>query len=89
MHIVSKDISLSYAENFTQHAKRWPFHSYRPIQIPLQTVQVQMRRLVTSRLIRIYTVCHSVIDFWLKPLFATMDVYKLSDVMGERGGVKW
>ena len=32
----------------------------------------------TNRLIRIYTVCHSVIDFSLKPLvFATMDVSEL------------
>ena len=33
----------------------------------------------TSLLIRIYTVCHSVIDFLLKPLFATMDVSKFRD----------
>ena len=39
-----------------------------------------MRRLVTSRLIRIYTVCHSVIDFFLlKPLFATMDESNFKD----------
>ena len=38
-----------------------------------------MRRLVTSRLIRIYTVCNSVIDFWLKPLLATMGVSKFRD----------
>ena len=40
----------------------------------LQTVQIQMRRIVT-----IYTVCHSVTDFWLKSLFATMNVSKFSD----------
>ena len=47
----------------------WPFQ-------PLQTVQIQMRWLVTSRLIRIYTFCLSVTDFWLNHLFATMDVSK-------------
>ena len=30
-------------------------------------------------LIWICTVCHSIIDFWLKPLFATMDVTKFGD----------
>ena len=34
---------------------------------------------VMSRLIRIYTVCHSIIDFWMKTLFATMDVSKFRD----------
>ena len=38
--------------------------AYSPIQTPLQTMQIQMRRLVTSRLIRIYTVCHFCIDFF-------------------------
>ena len=36
-------------------------------QIPLQTVSIQMRRLVTSRLIWIYTVCHSIINFLMNP----------------------
>ena len=40
-----------------------PFHPYRPIQIPLQTVQLQMRRLETSRLIRIYT-CLLRLIYW-------------------------
>ena len=41
--------------------------------ISFQTVQMQMRQLVMSHHIRIHTVCHSVIYFWLKPLFPTMD----------------
>ena len=45
----------------------------------LQTVQIQMRRLIMSRLIRIFIVCHAVVDISLKPLFATMDVSKLRD----------
>ena len=40
-----------------------------------ETVQIQMRQLVTC-LIWIYTVCHSVVDCWLKPLFAKMNVSK-------------
>ena len=38
-----------------------------------------MRRLLTSHLIRIYTVCYSVIDLWLKLLFTTMNVSKFKD----------
>ena len=38
-----------------------------------------MRRFLTSRLIWIYTVCHSVIDFRLKPLCASVDMSKLKD----------
>ena len=38
-----------------------------------------MRQLITSRLIWICTVCHSVIDFRLKPLFASMDVSNFID----------
>ena len=38
-----------------------------------------MRRLIGSRLIWIYTVCHSVWDFWLMSLFTTMDVSKIKD----------
>ena len=69
-------------------AKNEPFHPRSPIQIPLQRVQIQMRWLVMSHLIRIYTVCHSyqdlhccysVIDFWLKLLFATMDMSKFRE----------
>ena len=37
--------------------------SLQTIHTPLQIVQIQIRGLITSRLIRIYTVCHSVIDF--------------------------
>ena len=33
----------------------------------------------TARLIRIYIVCHSVVDFRLKPLFASMDMSKFKD----------
>ena len=32
-----------------------------------------------NRLIRIYTVCHSVFDFRLKPLFASVDMSKFND----------
>ena len=35
--------------------------------------------LVTSRLIRIYTVSNPFIDLCLKPLFATMDLSKFRD----------
>ena len=36
-----------------------------------------MRRLVTSRLIRIYTIYHSISDFFLfKPVFASMKMAK-------------
>ena len=38
-----------------------------------------MRRLILSGLIRICTVCHFLIDFWLKPIFAAMDVSKFVD----------
>ena len=38
------------------------FHPCRPIQIPLQTVQIRMRPLI------IYAVCHAVILFWLKTI---------------------
>ena len=55
------------------------FHPYRPILTPLQTVQIQMRQLVSSPPIGIYTVCHSVIALWLKSQSATMDVFKLRD----------
>ena len=43
-----------------------------------------------SRLIRIYTICHSVFDFRLKPLFASMDVTKFKDgkVHVRNSGVK-
>ena len=42
-------------------------------------MHIQLRQLVMSWLIRIYTVCHSIIDFWLKPLFATMSLSKFRD----------
>ena len=35
-----------------------------------------MTRLIISRMIRIYTACHSALDFWLISLYATMDVSK-------------
>ena len=54
--------------------------SLQTIHTPLQIVQIQIRGLITSRLIRIYTVCHSVIDFWLKHLFAIMDVSKFPEM---------
>ena len=56
-----------------------PFQLHRPNQIPLQTEKIQMRRLIMSRLIWIYTVCHSVFYFLLIPLFATMDTSKFKD----------
>ena len=39
-----------------------------------------MRRLITSHLIWIYTVCHSVFDFRMQPLFASVDMSKFKDV---------
>ena len=48
------------------------FQSGRPKSVSVQTVQIQMRWLVTSRLIWIYIVCHSVFDFRLKPLFVSV-----------------
>ena len=39
-----------------------PFHPYKPIQIPWLSVQIHMRWLITSCLIRIYTICHSATD---------------------------
>ena len=38
-----------------------------------------MRQLILSLLIRIYTVCHFVFDFRLKPLFALVDMSQFSD----------
>ena len=43
-------------------------------KVPMQTVYIQMRRPIMSRLIRIYTVCLSGFDFRLKPLFASVDM---------------
>ena len=43
-----------------------------------------MKRLIMSRLIRISTVCHAVLDFWLRPLFAAMNVSKTINGMKER-----
>ena len=37
------------------------------------------QRLLMSHLIRSYTVCHSVFDFTLKPLFASVDMSKFKD----------
>ena len=52
-----------------------PFNPCRPTRIPLQTVQIQMRRLVTSHLVRIHTVCHPF--FYLRqPLFSSMFMSK-------------
>ena len=50
----------------------------------------QMRRVVTRRLIRIYTVCHSVLDFGLKPLFASVDKCKFKNrrVYSRNSGMK-
>ena len=49
-----------------------------------------MRRLVTSRLIRIYTVCHAAINFVLGPQFATVDMPKFKDLKADflKSGVK-
>ena len=57
------EISLYNAQ---QHScwGAYPFLPCRPIQILLQTVQIQMRQLVTSCLMRIYTVCQPIIDFY-------------------------
>ena len=80
---------------FSKTGKHQPFHPFRPIQICLQTGQVQMWQLVMSCLIWIYTVCHSVIDFWLKPLFATMGVSRFRDGrvhvrnLGVKGLIWW
>ena len=41
--------------------------------------QCRSRWDVTTCLIRIHTVCHCVIDVWLKPAFATMPVPKFKD----------
>ena len=38
----------------------------------------QMRQILTSRLIKIYIVCHSVINFRLKSLFASVGMSKLN-----------
>ena len=60
-----------------------------------QTVQIKMRRLHTGRLILICSVCHPVIHFWLKTLFATMDVSKseieesILDTQGYKGQLCW
>ena len=51
----------------------------QPTQLPMQTVQIQMRRLMMSRLIRIYTVWHSVFQFRLKLVFSTMDRSKFKN----------
>ena len=67
------------AKIIAQHARYKPFHPGRPTLIPLQTVQIQMRPLIMSRLIRIYTVCHPVFDFRLKPLFALVDKSELKN----------
>ena len=50
-----------------------------PAEVLMQTVQILMRRLVSSRLIRICTVCHSVFEISLKPLFALVDKSKFQD----------
>ena len=40
---------------------------------------------MTSRLIRTYTVCYSVIDFVLKPSFEEVDMAKFKDVNQKLG----
>ena len=62
-----------------QNCKSQPFRPCKSNQTHMQTVYIQMRRLVTSRLIGIYTVCHSVFVFYLIPLFAAMDMSKFKD----------
>ena len=51
----------------------------------MQTVQILMRRLVTSRLIRIDTVCHSVLNFRQKPWTSK---YKGGRVHSRNSGTK-
>ena len=62
-------------KKFYRRATLTPF-SPTDQNIPVQTVQNQMRWLVTSYLIRIYTICHSgfCFDFIPKPLFTSMDM---------------
>ena len=45
-----------------------PSNQNKTKQKVLQTVSILMRRLIMSRLIRIYTVCNS-FDFWLTPVW--------------------
>ena len=52
---------------------------YWLVQIPMQTVQIQMKWLIMSHFIRIYTVCHTVYDHWLTPYLQGMDVSKFKD----------
>ena len=51
------------------------FIPFRPKQIPLKTVRIQMKRLMMSRLIKIYTVCfdsrRAVVSFWRKNVHNT------------------
>ena len=67
-----------------------PFQSGRPKQIPMQTVQILVR-LVTSRLTRICTVCHSGFDKRLTILFAIADVSRFNDgrVHFRNSEMKW
>ena len=50
-----------------------PFSPADQKQIPVETVWVQMRRHL------IYTVCCSVFDFRMKPLFASLDMSRFKD----------
>ena len=59
----------------------------RPKQVSMQTVQIQMRRLVTSHLIKTCTVCHSDFGFRLKPLFSVdISKAKMEELTSETQG---
>ena len=53
--------------------------SARQTKIDTCANSVDLDGTETSRLIRIYTVCHSKFDFRLKPLFASVDVSMFMD----------
>ena len=53
--------------------------SARQTKIDTCANSVDLDGTETSRLIRIYTVCHSKFDFRLKPLFASVDVSMFKD----------
>ena len=79
--IIILRICNDISDNFAWYFKDYDINLFIPIDqlIPLQTVKIQMRWLILSHLIRIYTVCLSVFDFRLKPLFATIYVSKFTD----------
>ena len=56
-------INVSHFYLFDKEVTSQPFQPFRPNQIPVQTLQILMRWLIIRRLIRINTVCHSVLIF--------------------------